>query len=66
MREMYILLDVLEDLDRRDYEYALMEISELEGGVYDHIKTLIAAKEYAEAKELINTEIEEFASQMYS
>lgn len=53
MNDIYILEDVLYDLECHDYEQAMIDISDLEGGVYDQIKSLIVAEEYADANNLI-------------
>jgi hypothetical protein len=53
MQEYIILENVLEDLENNDLEFAIIEISEIEGGIYDNIKTLISFGEYEKAKKLI-------------
>lgn len=52
MNDVCILDDVIDDLEHQDYEQAMADISELEGGVYDQIKTLISFQEYERARRL--------------
>ena len=52
MNDICILDDVVNDLEHQDYEQAMIDIAELEGGVYDQIKTLISFQEYERARRL--------------
>ena len=56
LNDLHVLTEVLDDLDRQDYEQALMEISEIDG--YNNIEALIAFGEYDEARNQINRAID--------
>lgn len=56
LNDLHVLTEVLDDLNRQDYEQALMEISEIDG--YNNIEALIAFGEYDEARNQINRAID--------
>ena len=56
LNDLHVLTEVLDDLDRQDYEQALMEISEIDG--YNTREALIAFGEYDEARNQINRAID--------
>ena len=52
MDELYVLDEVLESLKMHDYDGAMIELQDYEGGIYDRIRSDIGAKQYIQAEEL--------------
>ena len=63
MEELYILDEVLESLKMRDYEGAMIELQDYEGGIYDQIRSAIGAEEYNQAMALCEQGINDFYEQ---
>ena len=64
MDELYVLDEVLESLKMHDYDGAMVELQDYEGGIYDRIRSAIGAKEYIQAMELCEQGINEFFNEL--
>lgn len=58
--EIDVLMDVLDDLRRKDYEYAMTELSDHEGGIFDQLKSLISARMYRDAIRIIHEKVDAY------